>query len=93
MVKNKPPRNPRSHNEEAYLLSEQVRVARKRRGRGLVHRVVLRGLYEHELEREDDGVDAEHRSPVLGEDRQRHESRVEVDVRVPRPAGAHHGRS
>lgn len=60
----------------AHLVSEQGWVRLEGRSGGPVGRVVLRGLDEHELEREHDGVDAEHRSPVLAEYGQRHESGV-----------------
>lgn len=77
----------------SHLVSEQRWIRLEGRRRGLVDRVVLRRLDKHELEREHHGVDAEHRPPVLGEDGQRHEPGVEVDVRVPRSGGACHCRS
>lgn len=97
-----PSQNPRKHTYRtavvvavvvvAHLVPEQGRVGLEGRRSGLVDRVVLRRLDKHELESEDDGVDAEHRPPVLGEDGQGHEPRVDVDIRVPRSGGARHRR-
>lgn len=48
----------------------------------------LQGKASH-LEGKNYGVYAQHRAPVLGQDRKRHEPRVKVDVRVPRAGGTH----